>query len=197
FREMLREARRGRLKALYILGEDPLKNKKAFDGVERALSSLKFLVVQDLFLSRTAEEYAHLVLPAASFAETEGTFTNNVRRVQLLSPAISPLSGKENWQIFSLIAEKMGYPFNYSSAEEIMKEFAALSPLFGGISFERLREKGLQWPCPDKEHPGTKILYKERFMRPQGRAKFNLLKVKPKLSKVKYYDLLEDWFRRG
>lgn len=77
-----------------------------------------------------------------------------------------------------------------------MKEHTSLSPLLAGISFGRLKEGGIHWPCPDKGHPGTKILYKERFMRPNGRAKFNLLKVRPKLSKVKYYDLLEDWFRR-
>ncbi|KUK43938.1 MAG: Formate dehydrogenase, alpha subunit, partial [Methanothrix harundinacea] len=115
--------------------------------------------------------YADVILPAASFAECDGTFTNGERRIQRVKKAISPLAGLENWETICLIADKMGYPMKYLHPSEIMDEIASLAPMFGGVSFERLGTRGLQWPCPSIDHPGTETMHVERFSR--GLGKFN------------------------
>ena len=143
--------------------------------MEHGLKQLDFLVVQDLFLSDTAA-LADVVLPAASFAEKDGTFTNTERRVQLLRPAVSPPGeARPDWKIICDIATAMGYPMSYPDAAAIMEEIASLVPSYAGIRHERLGNGGLQWPCPDTEHPGTRFLYAESFPTPSGRAKFSLV----------------------
>jgi predicted molibdopterin-dependent oxidoreductase YjgC len=127
------------------------------------LCHLDFLVVQDIFLTETAQ-LAQVVLPGASFAEKEGTFTNTERRVQLIRRAIPPVGdSKPDWQIVAALATRLGLPLHYDSPSQIMAEIASLTPIYGGIAYDRLGDEGLQWPCPDREHPGTKFLHHGRF----------------------------------
>ena len=128
-------------------------------------------MVQDIFLTETAK-LADVVLPACSFAEKEGTFTATDRRIQRVRKAIEPIGdSRPDWFIISQLAQKMGAKdFNYNSPQHIMAEIAKLTPIYGGVSYERL-DKGekLAWPCPSKEHPGTKFLHKDTFTRGKGR----------------------------
>jgi formate dehydrogenase alpha subunit len=175
--EMLEAAVAGQIKAMYIMGENPMVSDPDLTHVEESLKSLDFLVVQDIFLTETAR-LADVVLPAASFAEKDGTFTNTERRVQRVRKAVNPPGeAKPDWQIICLLSEKMGQPMAYTSATEIMAEIASLTPAYGGITFERLEDGGLQWPCPNKDHPGTSILHINRFAR--GKGRFIPVKHKP------------------
>ena len=158
------------IRGLYILGEDPAQTEPDTNRVHTSLEVLDFLVVQEIFPTETTR-YADVILPAASFAECDGTFTNGERRIQRVKKAISPLAGLENWETICLIADKMGYPMKYLHPSEIMDEIASLAPMFGGVSFERLGTRGLQWPCPSIDHPGTETMHVERFSR--GLGKFN------------------------
>lgn len=171
--EIFEAAREGRIKALYIVGENPVLSDPDAAKVEEALRRVEFLVVQDLFRTETAE-FAHLILPAASFAEKDGTFTSTDRRVQRVRKALDPLGqSRPDWQIVCDLARAMGAAgFDYGGPEQIMEEIARLVPQYGGISYRRLEEGGLQWPCPSPEHPGTPILHVERFPTPTGRARF-------------------------
>ncbi len=173
--QMLESMRGGWIKGLYILGEDPAQTDPDTNKVRTSLQSLDFLVVQELFPTETTN-YAHVILPAASFAECDGTFTNGERRIQRVRKAIPPLCGQENWQTICDISQKMGYPMSYHYASEIMDEIASLAPMFAGVSFERLGTRGLQWPCPLEDHPGTETLHMENFSR--GRGKFNAVEHK-------------------
>ena len=124
-----------------------------------ALKSLDFLIVQDIFLTDTAQ-YADVVLPGVSFAEKDGTFTNTERRVQRVRKAVTPQgNARDDWRIICDLAKLMGYEMDYSSPSEIMDEIAKVTPSYGGISYSRLEESSLQWPCPDATHPGTKFLH--------------------------------------
>lgn len=172
--EMLDEACQGKFKALFILGEDPAQTDPNAHEVRKALEALDFLVVQDIFHTETTK-YADVILPGASFAEKDGTFTNGERRVQRVRKAIGPLAGKAEWQVICELASKMGYPMSYKDPSEIMDEIASLTPSYGGISFERLEKESLQWPCPTKDHPGTTTLYTDLFSRPGGLALFMAL----------------------
>ncbi len=165
--DMFNKANSGELKAMYILGENPVLTDPDANHIKSGLANLEFLVVQELFLTETAE-YADVILPAASFAETDGTFTNTERRVQRVRKAIEPLPGKANWQSISEMVTRMGYPMNYNTAEEIFDEMASLTPSYGGMSFERIDAQGLQWPCPTADHPGTKFLHGASFTRGKG-----------------------------
>ena len=169
--EMMDAACEGSIKALYIMGENPALSDPDMNHVYKALGALDFLVVQDIFMSETAQQ-ASVVLPAASFAEREGTFTATDRRVLRLRKAIDPLGeSKPDWAIIGQLAQTMGSDqFNYTSPEEIMEEIAELTPIYGGISYKRL-DKGemLAWPCPTKDHQGTRFLHKEAFTRGKGR----------------------------
>jgi len=137
------------------------------------LENLEFLAVQDIFLSETAQ-LADVVLPAASYAEKEGTFTSTERLVQMVRKATEPPGeSKADWEIICDLAKAMGSKeFEYKSPAEIMDEIASLTPSYGGISYERLQKGGLAWPCPSKEHPGTPYLHKEKFARANGKGKF-------------------------
>jgi len=165
--EMFDKANSGELKAMYILGENPVLTDPNSNHIRSGLDKLEFLVVHELFLTETAA-YADVILPAASFAETDGTFTNTERRVQRVRKAIEPLPGKTNWQTMIALCEKMGHPMSYSTAEEIFLEMASLTPSYGGINYTRIDEKGLQWPCPTAEHPGTPYLHANSFVRGKG-----------------------------
>ena len=162
--EMLNAARSGRLKALYLVEENPMLSHPDIGHVRESLESLEFLVAQDIFMSETAR-LADVVLPAASFAEKDGTFTSTERRVQRVRKAIEPVGdSREDRQIACDIAARMGYEgLSYGSAEEIMGEIARTTPSYGGISWDRLDDGGLQWPCWDSTHPGTPLLHERDF----------------------------------
>ncbi len=178
--EILEASGQRKIKALYLVGENPSLSEADANHAREALSRLEFLVVQDIFLSETAH-LAHVVLPGVSFAEKNGTFTNTERRVQRVRKAIEPVgSSKPDWQITCQIAKKMGSNgFDFSDPARIMDEISRLTPSYGGISFARLDNLGLQWPCPTLEHPGTPILHTQKFTR--GKGRFIPLEYKPSL----------------
>ena len=174
---MLSGLAEGSLKALYVVGENPMVSDPDIGHVEKAIKNTEFLVVQDIFLTPTAE-LAHVVLPGTSFAEKDGTFSNTERRVQLIRKAIEPVGeSKADWEIIQELSNRFGYQMNYESAEDIMKEISALTPSYGGITYERLQGDGLAWPCPDKDHPGTKFLHKDKFAR--GLGLFHAIEYQP------------------
>ena len=168
----------GKIKALYLIGENPLLSDPDATHVKEALSKLEFLVVQDIFLSETAQ-LADVILPSTSFAEKDGTFTNTERRVQRVRQAIEPIgNSKPDWWITRQIAQRMGgQGFDYEHPAQIMEEIASLAPSYGGINYNRLDEGGLQWPCPLEDHPGTPVLHTTQFSR--GKGKFIPLEYKP------------------
>lgn len=156
------------LRAMYIMGEDPVLTDADANHVRKGLGALDFLVVQNIFMSETAE-LADVILPGASFAEKDGTFTNTERRVQRVNRAIKPIADtKADWEIICEISTRMGYPMTYQSPAEIMLEIASLTPQYAGITFERLGNQGLQWPVPHAEHHGTKYLHQGQFTRGKG-----------------------------
>ena len=175
--DMFDGALAGTTKAMIILGENPMVSDPDLRHVAEALNALDFLLVIDIFLTETAR-LADVVLPGVSFAEKEGTFTNTERKVQRVRKAIEPVgSARPDWQILCDLSRAMGYPMDYSHPSAIQEEVAALTPSYGGITYERLEQGGLQWPCPTKEHPGTKFLHKDRFTR--GKGLFHPVAYKP------------------
>jgi formate dehydrogenase alpha subunit len=166
------------IRAMYVVGENPLLSEPDLNHAEEALSRLDWLVVQDLFLNETAR-LAHVFLPAAAFAEKEGTFTSSERRVQRVRQALPPPGeARPDWWITRELAKRVaarvgvrGSGFDYADAVEIFEEMARLVPFLSGISHGRLeREGGIQWPCPSSDHPGSSLLYAESF--PRGKARF-------------------------
>jgi len=178
--EILQAAYPRRIKALYIIGENSLLSEPDARHTEEALEALDFLVVQDIFLTETAR-LADVVLPAVTFAEKDGTFTNTERRVQRIRKTIESVgSSRPDWWITSEIARRLGgNGFDFSHPVEIMEEIASLTPSYRGISYERLESGGLQWPCLSREHPGTPILHTEQFLTPSGKGRFMSLEYKP------------------
>ena len=175
--EMMKAIGEGRIKALFILGENPLLTDPDAGKVRSELAHLDLLVVQDIFLTETAE-LAHVVLPGVSFAEKDGTFTNTERRVQRVRAAISPVGeSRPDWQILCDLAGRLGYPMSYASPGEIMAEIGTLTPSYGGTGYDRLDNEGLQWPCPNADHPGTSYLHKGQFTR--GKGKFHVTPYAP------------------
>lgn len=167
----------GSVKALYVVGENPMLSDPDVAHVEAGLKKAEFLVVQDIFLTQTAE-LAHVVLPGASFAEKDGTFTNTERRVQRVRKAVEPIGeSKPDWVILQEVANHFGYAMHYGSPAEIMAEIARLTPSYAGINYDRLEGDGLCWPCPDVDHPGTKFLHKGRFTR--GLGLFHAVEYQP------------------
>lgn len=168
--EAMNRAAAGAMKAFFILGENPLLSDPDQGHVRRALERLEFLVVQEIFLSETAQ-LADVVLPAACFAEKEGTFTSTERRVQRVRRAVAPPgAARSDWEILGALAQRAGYDgLSYSDPAAIMAEIAALTPSYGGIDYARIDQLGLCWPCPDNNHPGTPILHRDRFSRGRGR----------------------------
>lgn len=174
--EMMDAAHNGELKALYILGENPMLSDPDITHVEHALEKLEFLVVQDLFLTETAM-LADVVLPGASFAEKDGTFSNTERRVQRVRKAVEPVAGKADWEVIAEILTGMGFPHKYCSASDVFDEMAKVTPQYAGMSFARLDEGSLQWPCPTPDHAGTKYLHQGKFSR--GLGKFSAVDFEP------------------
>jgi len=169
--EMMHAAEKDDLKALYIMGENPAMSDPNLNRTRKALEKLDFLVVQDVFLTETAQ-YADVVLPAASFAEKDGTYTNTERRIQRVRKALNPPGeARQDWQILCDVAARMGYEMSYADPGKIMDETASVTPIYGGISYDRLEGLGLQWPCADSSHPGTRYLHKGEFKR--GKGKFH------------------------
>jgi len=171
--EILRGVTSGPIKAIYLIGENPALSEADATHAREAMEKVDFLVVQDIFLTESAE-YADVILPAASFAEKDGTFTNTERRVQRVRKAIEPIGdSRDDMWITCAIAKRMGAPgFDFETAEEAMEEIASLTPSYGGITHDRIEKIGLQWPCPDANHPGTRYLHAEKFPTPSGRGRF-------------------------
>ena len=166
--EMVMKAGEGKIKALYIIGENPLVSDPDLNHAEKALTNLDFLVVQDIFLSDTAG-LADVVLPSASFAEKDGTFTNTERKVQRVRKAIDPPGkARQDWEIICDLSSRMGYPMAYRNSKAIMEEISRVTPSYGGITFSRLEKKDIHWPCPTKEHLGTPRLHVDKFTRGLG-----------------------------
>lgn len=158
----------GSMKALYIFGENSVEGDPNTDHVRHALDSAEFLVVHDIFLTATAQ-MADVVLPGACWAEVDGTFTNSERRIQRVRKAVEPPGeALPNWRIFCEIGTKLGLNMNYSSAEEIFNEMTGLAPDFSGISYDRIDDLGIQWPCPSQDHPGTRFLHEKAFKKGKG-----------------------------
>jgi predicted molibdopterin-dependent oxidoreductase YjgC len=173
----------GNIKALYVMGENPFLSDPNMNHVAEALRAIEFLVVQDIFLNETAE-LADVVLPAVSFAEKEGTFTNTERRIQLVRPAL-PIKGeaRRDLDIICDLGKRLSHSngstssevihpvtdWNYAGASAVWDEIAVLTPTMSGISYTRLEHSGIQWPCPTLDHPGTPIMHKEKFTRGLGR----------------------------
>ncbi len=166
---MLEAGRKGALKALYVMGENPRISDPNLGSVDLALSSLDLLIVQDIFMSETAA-LADVVLPAACFAEKGGTYTNTERRVQLTQRAVTaPGQARADWEIIADLCRRCGLEAPYTHPGQIMEEIRSVTPSYGGITHERLSKTyGLQWPCPNREHPGTAFLHSAQFTRGKG-----------------------------
>jgi predicted molibdopterin-dependent oxidoreductase YjgC len=161
----------GSTRVLFVLGENPMLSDPDINHVRQCLEDLPFLVVQDIFLTETAE-LADVVLPATSFAEKDGSFTGTDRRIQRVRKAIEPVGeSRPDWGILCQLARRMdAHGFDFQSPGEVMDEIAALTPIYGGVSYKRLDEEGsLQWPVPTADHPGTPYLHKGMFSRGLGR----------------------------
>jgi predicted molibdopterin-dependent oxidoreductase YjgC len=170
----------GRVKALYLIGENPAHTEPNAHHVKHGLENLEFVVAQDIFLNDSSREFADVVLPASSFAEKDGTFTNTERRVNRVRKAIpSPGQAREDWRIVVDLANALGAGWAYSSAEEAWNEFADLSPNWSGIRYDRIEDVGLQWPCTDRDHPGSQYLHSPAPARPNGRGKFYPVEYQP------------------
>jgi predicted molibdopterin-dependent oxidoreductase YjgC len=168
--EMLDAAANGKIKGLWMQGEDVAQSDPNQTHVVEALKALELLVVQEMFFSETAR-LAHLVLPADGVFEQEGTFTNGERRVQLIRPAVPPPgAARADWEVIRDVANAMGAHWKHETPSDVMDEIARVAPkLFGGVSYSRLEPDGLQWPCPSPSHPGTTTVHSEGFLRGKGK----------------------------
>jgi formate dehydrogenase alpha subunit len=184
---MVEAAGRGELKSMYVVGENPFLDEANLAHAQHAMRNIEFLVVQDIFLQETAQA-AHVVLPAATFAEKEGSFTNSERRIQRVRRALEPIGNtRPDWDITADIARRVcrrlgqdPSQFAYEAPAEIFDEMARLTPIISGVSHSRLdREGGIQWPCPTSDHPGTPNLYTENFPRPSGLARLTPVRQGP------------------
>jgi formate dehydrogenase major subunit len=171
--EMVIEAEEGDVKAMYVIGENPLVSDADLNHAEKAFKTLDFLVVQDIFLTETAQA-ADVVLPSCCFAEKEGTFSNTERRVQRVRKAVEPPGqARDDWWITGQLAQRLGYSMSYTDSKAIFEEIGRVTPSYAGLSYERLEGDGLHWPCPTSDHPGTPILHTQQFTR--GKGLFHIL----------------------
>lgn len=171
--EMMDAAISGGVRAMYIMGENPMVSDPDIEHVRKGLENLEFLVVQDIFLTETAM-LADVVFPSVSFAEKDGTFTNTERRIQRVRKALAPIgNSKPDWEIISALAARFGFKMECDGPEEIMEEISKLTPSYGGVDYKRIEKESIQWPCPSKDHPGTPILHTAQFTR--GRGKFHAI----------------------
>ena len=184
--EMMHGAEQGTIKGIFVMGEDPVISDPNSKHVAAGLKNLGFLVVQDIFMSNTAQ-YADVVLPGVSFAEKNGTYTNTERRVQRVRKAIDPVgNSRPDWMIISEIAARMGYEMKYESAEEIFEEIRKLTPTYAGISYSRIDKAGLQWPCPTEDSEGTRFLHEGRFSRGLGKFQATPFQGPPEVTDIDY-----------
>jgi formate dehydrogenase major subunit len=166
--KMIPKAHTGELKALYIIGENPLVSDPDLNHAKKSMANLDLLVVQDIFMTETAK-MADVVLPSACFAEKEGTFSNTERRVQRVRKAVdAPGEAKEDWWITCQLATRMGFDMRYADSQAIFNELAGVTPSYAGLSYERIDNEGIHWPCPTADHPGTPILHGQQFTRGKG-----------------------------
>jgi predicted molibdopterin-dependent oxidoreductase YjgC len=166
---MIAAADEGRIRSLFIVGENPMLSYPDRRRVKRALEGLDFLVVSDIFPTQTTD-LAHVILPAASFAEKDGTFTSTERRIQRIRQALPPIGeSRPEWMFLSELLNLVGVPAGYSSPADIMDEISSVTPIYGGVHYDRLGTAGLQWPCPDRDHPGTGIMHSQKFSSGLGR----------------------------
>jgi formate dehydrogenase (hydrogenase) len=176
-------AKEGKLKAYYIFGEDLVQTDPDAASVRAALDSMEFVIVQDIFMNKTAL-HADVIFPATSWGEHEGTYSTADRGFQRFHKAIAPKGDvKPDWEIISLMASAMGYPMKYNNTEEIWNEMRALCPTFAGVTYERLEKLGsIQWPCPSEDHPGTPYLYKDnKFNTPTSKGRLFATEWRPPL----------------
>jgi formate dehydrogenase major subunit len=167
----------GTVKALYVLGENPLMSDPDENHVRKALSNAELVILQDIFPNETMP-YAHVVLPGAAYAEKNGTFVNTERRVQRIRKAVDLVGdNKPDWEIIRDLSNRFGFEMNYDSPEAIFNELATVTPQYAGISYDRLEGEGISWPCPDKDHPGTKFLHAGKFAR--GLGLFHAIEFRP------------------
>jgi predicted molibdopterin-dependent oxidoreductase YjgC len=171
----------GRIKAMYLIGENPVQTEPNSHHVLEGLDNLQFMVAQDLFLNDTTRGHANVVFPASSFAEKDGTFTNTERRVNRVRKAIPcPGKAREDWRIVIDLANALGADWpGYETVEDVWNEFADLAPLWSGIRYDRIEDVGLQWPCPDREHPGSPYLHSPSPALPGGRGRFFPVEYQP------------------
>lgn len=166
--EMSKAALDGKVKAMYIMGENPMVTDPDLSHLEKAYAKLDLLIAQDIFLTETGK-MAHVVFPSLCFLEKDGTFVNTERRVQKVRKAVEgPEGAMEDWKIISGLSSRMGYPMTYQTPEEIFEEIRTVTPQYAGITYGRLESGGLQWPCPDTDHPGTPILHRGKIVRGKG-----------------------------
>lgn len=167
--EIMHAAHDEKIKGMYIMGENPMMTDPDLNHTEEALKKLDFLVVQDIFPTETTP-FADVILPASSFAEKDGTFVNSDRRTLRVRKAVEmPGEAEEDWKIIMNIARKMGYNLGeYKNAKEIFEEIRKATPIMAGITYKRIENEGIQWPCPDENHPGTKTLFLDQFKTPSG-----------------------------
>jgi predicted molibdopterin-dependent oxidoreductase YjgC len=158
----------GKLKALYVIGENPKMSDPDQNHLDKALDKLELLICQDIFLTETAQR-ADVIFAAAAVAEKDGTFTNTERRCMRVNKAVEPPGDAlADWEIVSKFSTAMGYEMKYADAEAIFDEMTKVTPSYGGMSYARLGIDGLQWPCPNEDHPGTRFLHKDQFTRGKG-----------------------------
>jgi predicted molibdopterin-dependent oxidoreductase YjgC len=183
--EIMQAAHKGRVKGMYIMGENPMLTDPNQSHTREALQRLDFLVVQDIFPTDTAA-LADVILPGVAFAEKSGTFVNSERRVSRVRKATDPPGkARQDWQIILELTRRMGGPAkSYQDESEIFDEVAAVTPFMAGISYERIEQEGVQWPCPTNDHPGTATLFLDRFNTPSGRAILNPVDYVPQKEKA-------------
>ncbi len=169
--EIIHAAMRGDIRGMYILGENPFLSDPNTTKVRAGLSALDFLVVQDIFLTETAE-FADVILPATTFYEKGGTYTNTDRRVQVGRQVLEPPGeARPDWQVICDLSTRFGYEMRYDSPQEVFAELTSLAPSYGGLTYELLSTRGRLWPCPDLASDGEQILFADRFPTPDGRGK--------------------------
>ncbi len=180
--EMIEKAHAGEFKSMYIIGENPMVSDPDLNHAEKALANLEFLVVQDIFQTETTA-MADVVLPSLCWAEKDGTFSNTERRVQRVRKAVDgPEGARADWEIICDIARRMGYDMEYENSREIYEEICEVTPSYRGITWERMEDNGIHWPCPDEGHPGTPILHTTGFTR--GKGLFHAIEHQPPAEQV-------------
>jgi len=166
--EMSQAALDGKIKAIYIMGENPMVTDPDIAHLKKAYAKLDLLVVQDIFLTETGK-MADVVFPSLSFLEKDGTFANTERKVQRVRKALNgPEGARTDWEILCDLSSRFGYPMSYNNPEEIFDEIRKVTPQYAGITYSRLESGGIQWPCPDEAHPGTPVLHRGKIVRGKG-----------------------------